>query len=91
MLDELTQIDAVERLANQQVKAKSRLPILTGLTTNAIAAVGERCRDLLQTLTNNVRRPSPPRFESTALICDADSNMVPIVRRETRRTGSQLH
>ena len=57
MLDELTQIDAVERLAHQQVKAKSRLPILTGLTTSAIAAVGERCSDLLKTLTYNVRRP----------------------------------
>ncbi len=87
MLDELTQIDAVERLPNQQVRAKSRVPILTGLTTNAIAAVGERCGDLLQTLTNNVRRPSPPLFEATAQICDADSNMVPIVRREIAEQG----
>lgn len=87
MLDELTQIDAVERLANQQVRAKSRLPILTGLTTNAIVAVGERCGDLLLTLTNNVRRPSPPLFEATALISDADSSMVPIVRREIAEQG----
>jgi Family of unknown function (DUF6502) len=87
MLDELTQIDAVERLANQQVRAKSRVPILTGLTTNAIAAIGERCGDLLQTLTNNVRLPSRPLFEATALICDADSSMVPIVRREIAEQG----
>jgi Family of unknown function (DUF6502) len=87
MLDELTQIDAVERLANQQVRAKSRVPILTGLTTNAIAAIGEHCGDLLQTLTNNVRRSSPPLFEATALIYDADSSMVPIVRREIAEQG----
>jgi hypothetical protein len=87
MLDELTQIDAVERLADQQVKAKSRLPIITGLTTSAIAAVGERCSDLLKTLTYNMRRPLPPRFESTALVCDADLDMVPLVRRELAEQG----
>ena len=90
MLDELTQIDAVERLADQQVKAKSRLPILTGLTTSAIAAVGERCSDLLKTLTYNVRRPPAPRFESTALVCDADLDMVPIVRRELAEQGGSF-
>jgi hypothetical protein len=88
MLDELTQIDAVERLANQQVRAKSRVPILTGLTSSAITAVGERCGDLLQTLTNNVHRASPLLFEATALVSDADSEMVPIVRREIAEQGA---
>ena len=45
MLDELTQINAVERLADQKVTAISRVPISTGLTPNALAAVGERCGD----------------------------------------------
>jgi hypothetical protein len=88
MLDELTQIDAVERLANQQVRAKSRVPILTGLTSSAITAVGERCGDLLQTLTNNVHRASPLLFEATALVCDADAEMVPVVRREIAEQGA---
>ena len=30
MLDELTQLEAVERLSDQRVRAKSRIPILTG-------------------------------------------------------------
>ena len=90
MLDELTQIDAVERLADQKVRAKSRVPILTGLTTNAIAALGERCGDLLQTLTKNVRRHLPPLFEATAQVCDADLDMVPIVRRELAEQGTSF-
>jgi hypothetical protein len=90
MLDELTQIDAVERLADQQVRIKSRVPILTGLTKNAITAVGERCGDLLQTLNNNVRRALPLLFEATALVCDADPEMVPIIRREIAEQGTSF-
>ena len=45
MLDELTQLDAIERLTDQRVKAKSRIPILTGMTDSAISAIGERTRD----------------------------------------------
>ncbi len=67
MLDELTQIDAIERLPDQRVKAKSRIPIFTVLTSSAISAIGERTRDLLDTLTNNLRRKSKPFFEERLL------------------------
>ncbi len=90
MLDELTQIAAVERLADQTVRAKSRVPILTGLTTKAIAAVGERCADLLRTLSNNVHNPMSPLFEATALVCDADVDMLPMVRRELTAQGTSF-
>lgn len=90
MLDELTQIDAIERLADQRVKAKSRIPILTGLTGSAIAVIGERSRDLLDTLTNNLRRTSKPLFEGTALIDDADPEMVSVVRREIAEQGGSF-
>jgi len=82
MLDELTRIDAVERLANQQVRAKSRVPILTGLNAGAIAMVGERGGDLMDTLVQNVRRRSPPLFEATAVVGDADPGMIAMVQRE---------
>jgi hypothetical protein len=90
MLDELTQIAAVELLADQTVRAKSRVPILTGLTPNAIAAIGERCGDLLRTLTNNVHSRIPPLFEATALVCDADVDMIPMVRRELAAQGTSF-
>jgi hypothetical protein len=65
MLDELTQINAVERLPDQRVKAKSRIPILTSLTGDAIAAIGERTGDLLETLTNNLGRTVESSTDTT--------------------------
>jgi hypothetical protein len=90
MLDELTQIEAVERLEDQRVKAKSRVPILTGMTGNAIAVIGERTRDLLDTLTNNLRRTSKPLFEGTALADGTDPEMVSLLRREIAEQGANF-
>jgi len=90
MLDELTQIDAVERLPDQRVRAKSRTPILTGLTTIAIAAIGERTRDLLDTLSNNLRGVSTPLFEGTALLEETDFDSVSLIRREIANQGSNF-
>jgi hypothetical protein len=90
MLDELTRIDAVERLSDQRVKAKSRIPILTGLSGSAIAVIGERTRDLLETLTNNLRRSSKPLFEGTALTDEADPELVSLIRREIAEQGANL-
>jgi hypothetical protein len=90
MLDELTQIDAIERLSDQRVKAKSRTPILTGLTGNAISAIGERTRDLLDTLTHNLRRAASPLFEGTALIDENDQELVSLMRREIAEQGASF-
>lgn len=90
MLDELTQIEAVERLEDQRVKAKSRVPILTGMTGNALAVIGERTRDLLDTLTNNLRRTSKPLFEGTALADGIGPEMVSLLRREIAEQGANF-
>jgi Family of unknown function (DUF6502) len=90
MLDELTQIDAIERLSDQRVKAKSRIPILTGLTASAIAVIGERTGDLLETLTNNLRRKSNPLFEGTTLVDEVDLDMITLVRREIEEQGANF-
>jgi hypothetical protein len=90
MLDELTQIGAVERLSDQRVKAKSQIPILTGLRASAIAAIGERTGDLLETLTSNLRRKSYPLFEGTAIVDETDLDMVTLVRREIEEQGANF-
>jgi hypothetical protein len=89
-LDELTQIGAIERLSDQRVKAKSRIPILTGLTASAVAVIGERTGDLLETLTNNLRRKSNPLFEGTALVDETDFDMVTLVRREIEEQAASF-
>ena len=87
MLDELTQMNAVECLVGNKVRAKSRVPIFSGVTPNAITAIGERCGDLLRTLIDNLRTSNPPLFEATALTCHADGDMVPLARRELATQG----
>jgi hypothetical protein len=88
MLDQLSQINAVEVLAGQRVKARSRVPIFKGMTSTAIANVGERAGDLLATLTSNLRTKSNPLFEGTALLSDIDIGAVPLVRRQIAEQGA---
>jgi hypothetical protein len=88
MLDQLTQINAVELLSGQRVKVKSRVPIFTGLTSSAIAIIGERAGDLLETLKSNLRATSTPLFEGTVFRTDIDIGAVPLVRREIAEQGA---
>jgi hypothetical protein len=88
MLDQLAQIDAVEILAGRRVKAKSRVPIFKGMTSTAIANVGERAGDLLGTLGGNLRATANPLFEETAVLNDVDIAAVPLVRRQIAEQGA---
>jgi uncharacterized protein DUF6502 len=90
MLDELTQLDAVERVGDDHVMAKSRTPVSVGLTPEAIGAIGQRCSDLIQTLMKNVRRRQPTLFEATSLVQDADLDLMPVIRREISRQGASF-
>jgi Family of unknown function (DUF6502) len=88
MLDELAQIDAIEILSGQRVKAMSRLPILSGMSSRAIAMLGERTGDLLDTLTKNLQAIDKPLFEGTALMMDVEVDAVPLVRRQIAEQGA---
>lgn len=90
MLDELTQLDAIERLAHQRIKAKSRIPILTGPSSSAIEGIGERTRDLLETLTYNLRHRTKPLFEGTVLVEETDYELVSILRRDIAEQGTNF-
>jgi len=90
MLDELTQLDAVERVGDNHIKAKSRTPVSVGLTPEAIGALGQRCSDLIQTLIKNVRHSDHPLFEATSLVQDADFDLVSVIRREISRQGANF-
>jgi hypothetical protein len=90
MLDELIQMNAIERLEDQKLRVKARVPILTGRSSRSIAAVGERTRDLLDTLTRNLRQNGTPLFEATAVIDDSDLDMVSVVRREITEQGKNF-
>ena len=88
MLDELAQISAIEVLPRQRIRAKVRVPTFRGMTTSAIANVGERAADLLSTLTRNLRTSSNALFEATAVMSNIDASAVPLVRRDIAEQGA---
>jgi hypothetical protein len=90
MLDELLRTDAVEWLGDQKIKPRRRLPMSTGLTVSSIAMMGERGRDLLETLTKNAHITANPLFEATAVVSDADPDMTSIARREIAIQGTSF-
>jgi hypothetical protein len=90
MLDELIQFDSVEQLVGQRLKAKVRIPISTGFTDRSITALGERVRDLLETLTHNLRRRARPLFEATALTENGDFDVVTLIKREIAEQGTNF-
>ena len=90
MLDELTKTGAVERLANQRVRANSRVPIAAGLTSDAISEIGERGGDLLEALVNRVQGKSIPLFEATAVVRDINPAMVSDIRTEIIQKGTSF-
>jgi uncharacterized protein DUF6502 len=87
MLDELLRIGAVEQLPNQRVRPNVRIPISSGLTSNSIAILGERTRDLLGTLIRNTRTSTKPLFEATALSDEVDRDWAPMIRKEIAAQG----
>jgi hypothetical protein len=90
MLDELTKLDAVERVGESHVRAKSRTPVSVGLSPEAIWVLGQRCSDLIQTLMKNVRRNDHPLFEATSFVQDAELDLMPVIRREISKQGASF-
>lgn len=88
MLDELTQIDAVERLPDQRVKAKARIPTPTGLTGEAIAAMGQRAGDLLVTLTSDLRRTAESSTDTSPM---PRKNLQRKRRPNSKRAAEEMH
>jgi hypothetical protein len=87
MLDELLVLDAVELLDSQHLKAKSRVPVITGLSPRSVASIGARSRDLLTTLTHNIREVGQPLFEATAVASNVDPKLIGMIRREINAQG----
>lgn len=90
MLDELTRIDAIEWLPRQTVRPRSRIPMMTGLTPSSILMMGERGRNLLETLLSNAHAKKNPFFEATAVVDNMDPSRISIGRREVLQQGSSF-
>jgi len=88
MLDELIRVGAVSIEGKQIVKVKERIPQLFGLSADSINVLGYRGRDLLYTLTKNALSKASRQFEATAVVEDADMELVSVARREISMQGA---
>jgi Family of unknown function (DUF6502) len=90
MLDELTRIDAIEWLSGQRIRPRNRIPMMTGLTPASILMMGQRGRNLLDTLIANARSKINPLFEATSAMDNVDSSRISIGRREVFQQGTNF-
>jgi hypothetical protein len=90
MLDELTRIKAIEWLKDQKIRPRHRIPTSTGLTATSISMMGERGRDLLETLLANAHATKDPLFEATAAIDNVDTAAISVGRREILQQGTNF-
>lgn len=90
MLDELTRINAIEWLDGQRIRPRNRIPTITGLTASSILMMGERGRNLLDTLLANAHAAENPFFEATAFLEHADAPSISMSRREVLQQGSNF-
>jgi hypothetical protein len=90
MLDELTRINAIEWLTGQRIRPRNRIPMMTGLTATSILMMGERGRNLLETLMANAHATKNPLFEATAVVDNIDAAGISIGRREVLQQGTSF-
>ncbi len=90
MLDELTRINAIEWLENQRIRPRHRIPLITGMTATSVSMIGERGRNLLETLLANAHTAKSPLFEATAMIDHASAATIAIGRREILQQGTNF-
>ena len=89
MLDELTRIDALERLPDQMVRPKTRFPVTSRLSTELIGAVGERGGDMLEALMKGLSE-GLPLYEATASLRCLDADAIFAIRRELSERGERF-
>ena len=91
MLDELIQIGAIERLSDQRVSAKTRVPISVGLTPSPQSRQSRELQGLIRHTYSKISVGSTIQCSRRLhLSPDASSNMLPVIRREIAEQGTNL-
>jgi hypothetical protein len=82
LLQELLRVKAVRRLPDKRIEVLSRTFATARWDATSVSLVGERGRDLLETLTHNLRRPQQPRYTRFIVNCDVDPKFLPVLIRD---------
>jgi hypothetical protein len=85
ILDELLRVGAVEKVGDQRLKVKMQSYGTAGFEVEAIEDLGNRAKDLLETLVHNLQDPSSARLCETVLTLDLDPKWLPVLRNTIRR------
>ena len=90
LLKELLRVNAVRRLPDGRVEVLSRSFVTARWDDAGIEVVGERVRDLLDTLVHNLKHPSRPRYARFVVKSDVDPRYVPLLLRDITQQAEVL-
>jgi Family of unknown function (DUF6502) len=87
LLKELLRVKAVRRLPDRRLEVLSRTVAPARWDPDGLESMGERARELLETLAHNLKNESGPRFARFVVNSDIDPRYVPmLVRHMTEQT-----
>jgi len=91
VLTELRRAGLVQMLSDHRVRVRSRHFRPQGINAANVVQMGQQARDLLATLTHNLRRPEAPLFCEAMSTIEVDATRAPFVRDLiARRAGNFL-
>jgi hypothetical protein len=90
LLKELLRVKAVRRLPNGHIEVLSRTFVTARWDNAGIELVGERVRDLLDTLVHNLKHPSRPRYARFVVSAQVDPKYVPLLLRDITQQSETL-
>ncbi len=90
LLKELLRVKAVRRLPDGKLEVLSRTFATARWDSAGIEIVGDRVRDLLDTLVYNLKHPSSPRYARFVVNSQVDPRFVPLLLRDITQQSEVL-
>jgi hypothetical protein len=90
LLKELLRVKAVRRLPDGELEVLSRTFVTARWDNAGVEIVGERVRDLLDTLVHNLKHPSRPRYARFVMNGQVDPRYVPLLIRDITQQAEVL-
>ena len=90
LLKELLRVKAVRRLPDGKLEVLSRTFVTARWDSAGIEMVGDRVRDLLDTLVYNLKHPSSPRYARFVVNSEVDPRFVPLLLRDITQQSEVL-
>jgi hypothetical protein len=80
VLDELERAGLVQRIAERRVRVRSRAIRSHGINVGSVGEMGNRAKELLETLHHNLRKPASRLFCEGITVLNIDASLLPVVR-----------